>query len=117
MQNHIITFKYEDQAHTATYIVETKCDIVENFRLNNKIISITFDNASNNIFAIPYLLGRLKPLLSDIFHIKCTRHVLNLVINDELKQFFLMIEKIKKMNESAYFDLKAVFVSTVQGCF
>ena len=97
MQNRILAFRYdEDQSHTATYIVETVCNVVEFFHLQDKIMSITFDNASNNNAAIPFLTSRLNPPLIDIFHIKCACHILNLVVRDGLTEFSAVIEKVRK---------------------
>ena len=97
MQSRILALKYdEDQSHNARYIVETICNVIVFFSINDKIMSITFDNASNNNASIPFLVERLKPPLEAIFHIRCACHVLNLVVNDGLAEFSPVIEKIRK---------------------
>ena len=58
-----------------TNIIE---NIAKEFKINNKINSISFDNDSNNNVAID-LLGKLM-LNGDLFHCKCSCHILNLIV-------------------------------------
>ncbi|WP_284284406.1 hypothetical protein, partial [Mesorhizobium amorphae] len=54
--------------------------------LEDKIISISFDNASNNNKAIEYFFRSLNPIMDGaLFHQKCACHVLNLTVKAGLK--------------------------------
>jgi hypothetical protein len=53
---------------------------------NNKIFSISFDNASNNIASIDIFKRALNPIMNGaMFHQKCACHILNLVVKAGLK--------------------------------
>ena len=49
----VITFKVFDDSHTANNIYMMLKTNFEEYKINNKIFAISFDNASNNIAAIP----------------------------------------------------------------
>ena len=51
------------------------------FGINDKIISITFDNASNNNSAIILLKNSLHSILNDqLLYIRCACHIFNLSV-------------------------------------
>ena len=56
-----------------------------------RVFTITVDNASSNDVAIAYLRKRIKNpnslvLDGDYMHIRCCAHIVNLVVNDGLKE-------------------------------
>jgi hypothetical protein len=54
--------------------------------LDNKIFSISFDNASNNIKFIDYFTRALNPIMDGrMFHKKCASHILSLTVKAGLK--------------------------------
>ena len=76
--------------HTAQIIYKSIIYVLEEFNLkrdlNNKIFSISFDNASNNIKSIEYFTRALNPIMDgEMFHQKCACHILNLTIKSGLK--------------------------------
>ena len=53
--------------------------IFEEYKIDNKIFSIGFDNASNNIAVIAKLIVLCNPYFGgQFFHQKCACHILNL---------------------------------------
>ena len=51
----------------------------EEYKIDNKIFVISFDNASNNTAAIPHLITLCNPYFGDqFFHQRYACHVLNL---------------------------------------
>jgi hypothetical protein len=69
--------------HTAQIIYQSIINVLHEYNLKrdleNKIISISFDNASNNIKSINYFTRALNPIMDDrIFHQKCACHILSL---------------------------------------
>ncbi|KAF7841566.1 zinc finger BED domain-containing protein RICESLEEPER 1-like [Senna tora] len=65
-----------------------------------KVFSITVDNASSNDTAVAYLKKRLKNWNGlvcdgDYLHVRCCAHILNLVVNDGLKDLHNSIPAIR----------------------
>ncbi|KAF7841239.1 zinc finger BED domain-containing protein RICESLEEPER 2-like [Senna tora] len=65
-----------------------------------KVFSITVDNASSNDTAVAYLKKRLKNWNGlvcdgDYLHVRCCAHILNLVVNDGLKDLHNFISAIR----------------------
>ncbi|RZC16427.1 putative AC transposase [Glycine soja] len=55
----------------------------------SKVCCVTVDNASANNLAISYLLN------GEFMHMRCSAHILNLIVSDELKEIDLSIRKIR----------------------
>ncbi|KAF7801755.1 zinc finger BED domain-containing protein RICESLEEPER 2-like [Senna tora] len=66
-----------------------------------KICTITVNNASSNNVAISYLVRRLSDwncitiLNGDFMHLRCCAHILNLIVNDGLKEIDSSIARIR----------------------
>ena len=66
-----------------------------------KICCVTVDNASANNLAIAYLLRRMRDwngstlLNGEFMHMRCCAHILNLIVNDGLKEIDTSIAKIR----------------------
>ncbi len=54
--NILFKYKYLSYPHTAITIKKSLMSIINNWNLQNKIVAITSDNASNMIKAMSYLL-------------------------------------------------------------
>jgi len=96
MQKRILAFMYdEDRRHNASFISESITKVANYYGLKEKILCITFDNASNNTAAIDLLKLELSLPLEEIFHVRCACHVYNLIVKDGLAFFEPIIEKIR----------------------
>ncbi len=77
-------------------------DTFENYEINDKIVSITSDNARNNIKGLnllnEYLVENLK--LENICQFPCFGHILNSSINDGIKEFESIISKLRQIGSS-----------------
>jgi hypothetical protein len=76
--------------HTAQIIYQAIINVLHEYNLKrgleNKIFSISFDNASNNIKSIDYFTRALNPILDGrMFHQKCACHILSLTAKAGLK--------------------------------
>jgi hypothetical protein len=76
----IWSFWIMDYLHTAQIIYQAIINVLHGYNLKrnleNKIFSISFDNASNNIKSIDYFTRVLNPIMdSRIFHQKCVYHI------------------------------------------
>ncbi|XP_072060642.1 zinc finger BED domain-containing protein RICESLEEPER 2-like [Arachis hypogaea] len=66
----------------------------------SRVFTITVDNASSNDTAISYLRTRMEdwnlhPMKGEHLHVRCCAHILNLVVNDGLKEMHESISKIR----------------------
>ena len=77
----ILSFKLLEFAHTAPVILNTIMATTIYYGIQNKILSIAFDNTSNNIATVSLLKQSLNPILDgDCLYIRCVCHILNLCI-------------------------------------
>lgn len=64
------------------------------FKLHDKVISITLNNASSNLNAINMLEPRLCTISKNVFHIRCVADVFNLVVSDDVRLFENSCDKV-----------------------
>ncbi|KAK2638067.1 hypothetical protein Ddye_025862 [Dipteronia dyeriana] len=96
IQKRILAFRVFDDAHTADNIYKNMNIIFEEYKIESKIFSICFDNASNNTSAIPALIEFCKPYFnSKFFHQRYACHVLNLCVQKGLEILEAFIKPIK----------------------
>jgi hypothetical protein len=106
----VLNFKKIPPHHTGYNICQAFKEVVREWRLEDKIMAITLDNASSNAAFIDELL-RANPafdfIKSDekpLIHIRCFAHILNLIAEDGLKVMRSSIEglrnAIKKIRNS-----------------
>ncbi|GJT99372.1 zinc finger BED domain-containing protein RICESLEEPER 2-like protein [Tanacetum coccineum] len=107
MMKRVIAFEDFPVPYTGSALAKTLRNVFVNFKLENKIMSITLDNASNNTSAIGKL--RLKyepPMEGRFYHSRCVAHIINLCVQDGLA-----VKEINKIKESFKTMLKDVFKS------
>jgi hypothetical protein len=102
LQKKILSFRTMNYPHIAQIIYQSIINILHEYNLKrdleNKIFSISFDNASNNIKSIDYFICALNPIMDGImFHQKCACHILSLTVKAGLKTTFVnnLIYKFK----------------------
>ncbi|KAK3198404.1 hypothetical protein Dsin_021819 [Dipteronia sinensis] len=96
IQKIILAFRVFDEKHTAANIFRHLRIIFTEYKIENKIFAIDFDNASNNTAAIPALIELCKPYLGGkFFHQRCACHVFNLCVQKGLKTLEQFIQPIK----------------------
>jgi hypothetical protein len=76
--------------HTTQIIYQSIINVLHEYNLKrnleNKIFSISFENASNNIKSIDYFTRALNPIMDGrMFHQKCACHILSLTVKVGLK--------------------------------
>lgn len=68
------------------------------YKIDSKIISISFDNASNNNLCVNKLKCALTPILDGkIFHTRCCAHIINLAVQDGLTKCKPVLDKFRIM--------------------
>jgi hypothetical protein len=90
LQKRVLSFRIIEYPHTGEVVFNAILGVMNEFKLKNdlqnKVFSISFDNASNNGKAIEYFLRSLSPIANGaFFHQKCACHVLNLTVKAGLK--------------------------------
>ena len=69
--------------------------IFKEYNIQNKNFSITLDNASNNTSVIDLFVRTIRRgPLSEISHMRCVYHIINLIVQDGLKLISLSLESI-----------------------
>ena len=86
-------------SHTGSAIYEFLNNLLVEFEIKKKIISITTDNGSNMVTACRLLKNDLKtyPDTSNFIHCCCICHILNLAVNAGLKEEEDLIKKLRKI--------------------
>ncbi|KAM0875988.1 hypothetical protein ACQ4PT_036457 [Festuca glaucescens] len=87
MQTHVLAFMELDPPHSGHVIADAVWDCVTDWKIENKVISITLDNASNNDVAVKdlkakFIFRRCKQFEEVYFHVRCCAHIVNLVVQD-----------------------------------
>ena len=85
LQKRVLSFRVLESPHTAQIIYQSIINVLEEYNLKrdlaNKVFSISFDNASNNLKSIDYFTRSLNPILNgQMFHQKCACHILHLTV-------------------------------------
>ena len=76
-------------------IYDSLTSVVREYDIQSKNFSITFDNASNNKSVMNlFIRTNREGLLSEIFHVRCVCHIINLIVQDGLKLISLSLQVI-----------------------
>ena len=96
LQKRVIAFRVFDERHIAFNIYRLIKIIVEEYGLINKIFAIGFNNAYDNTAFILESGKVCKPTFrGKFFHLKMCLHILNLCVQDDLKQLVDYIKPIR----------------------
>ncbi|KAM0878925.1 hypothetical protein ACQ4PT_034568 [Festuca glaucescens] len=87
MQTRVLAFMELDPPHSGHVIADALWECVTEWKIENKVMSITLDNASNNDVAVRDLKAKFKfrrgSKFEDMyFHVRCCAHIINLVVQD-----------------------------------
>jgi len=83
LNKRVIGFRSMDESHTGDAIANQILEVVRDFQIASKILSITLDNASANTTAIEILTPQLQSYIKGyIIHHRCVCHIINLVVQD-----------------------------------
>jgi hypothetical protein len=82
--------------HSGEKIKNSIIDVLKDYGIEDRIIAITTDNATNNIKGIELLNEYFeKEFNSNICHFPCFGHVLNLSINNGIKQISKILNNLR----------------------
>ena len=81
LNKRVIGFRVMNDSHTGTAIANHILEVVNDFEIKNKILSVTLDNASSNTNAIEYRTPQLQSYIAGyVIHQRCVCHIINLVV-------------------------------------
>ncbi|XP_023157060.1 zinc finger BED domain-containing protein RICESLEEPER 2-like [Zea mays] len=101
LQCRVLNFVELDPPHTGVVIAQAIFECLVEWKIEDKVITITLDNASNNDVAITNLTSKLlarrntqfDPLY---FHVRCASHIVNLTVNDGLQPIDDLISNLRE---------------------
>jgi hypothetical protein len=103
LQKRLIGFKELPTPHTGLAIGKELLNTIDEWNLVDKIGFITVDNASANDVAVAHVISSLKEqsrraieFNGDFFHVRCSAHIINLIVKDGLKHLSAAISKIRE---------------------
>lgn len=101
LQKRVINFFELEPPHTGLVISDAISDCLLDWGIQDKVSTVTLDNASSNDVAARSLIlnfeRRNKLHFKGIFfHIRCCAHVLNLMVQDGLKEIAEIISDIRE---------------------
>ncbi|GJU17663.1 zinc finger BED domain-containing protein RICESLEEPER 2-like protein [Tanacetum coccineum] len=110
MMKRVISFEEFPSPHTGGALFKMLTKVLTNFNLEDKVMSITLDNASNNTSAMDKLKLKYDPPMGGRFyHSRCVAHIINLVV-----QAGLEVPAIDAIRESFKTMLKDIFKSSAR---
>ncbi|CAN1761948.1 Putative AC transposase [Linum perenne] len=99
LRNHMLQFIYVPAPHTADNLASRLFRCLMEWNVDAKLSSITLDNCSTNDKMINIIKSKLVSafLIKDgaLLHMRCTAHILNLIVKDGLDVLKDGIEKIR----------------------
>ena len=96
LKKKVLGFRIIYHPHDGPAIYESMTSVFREYNVQNKIFSITFDNASNNTSAIDLFTRTVRGgPLNEIFHVRCVCHIINLIVQDGLTLINPSIENIR----------------------
>lgn len=96
----VLEFKQIPHPHDGPTICAFLKSTLKEYRITRKVVSITTDNASNNISAIDMLVEELKLDSNFSFgflKFRCTAHILNLAVNKALTELKSLVAGIRNL--------------------
>lgn len=101
LQKRVLNFCNVPPPHTGVIISDALSKCFIEWGIENKISSITVDNASYNDVCVrrlkdDFLLRQKLSIGGKIFHVRCCAHILNLLVQDGLNQIGDVIDTVRE---------------------
>jgi hypothetical protein len=101
MQSRVLNFIELDPPHSGNIIAQAVFECCQEWKIEDKIMTMTMDNASSNDVAATNLTGRFKArksakFIPKYFHVRCCAHIINLIVNDGIAPLEPLIGKLRE---------------------
>ncbi|WVZ53190.1 hypothetical protein U9M48_004165, partial [Paspalum notatum var. saurae] len=100
LKKKIIWFKELEYHHSGYAISDELVLCMTDWGIRDKLFTLTLDNASNNTSACELLINNHKNELlfeGEHLHVRCSAHILNILVQDVMKLIHSAIEKIREL--------------------
>ena len=99
LHKRVLNFCLMPPPHNGISLFEKIYNLLCEWGIENKVFSVTLDNASSNDTSVDMLRTQLnikKALVcqGDLFHLRCCADILNLIVQDGLKEIDGVVQKI-----------------------
>jgi hypothetical protein len=100
LQKRVLNFSFMAPSYNRSSLCKKVLTMIQEWGIDTKIFSITLDNASTNdnfVLLLKDQLNLKKALVSfgEFFHLRCCAHILNLIIQDGLKEIDGALQKAR----------------------
>ena len=111
LQKRVLSFANIPPPRGGLQISDVIFKCIKEWGIENKVVTITVDNASNNDVAIRYMKDTIQrsrslPCDGNLFHVRCCAHILNLCVQDGLGVIEYIIGDIREgleyVNQGVY---------------
>jgi hypothetical protein len=119
MMKRTIAFENFEYPHTGENLFYMLKSVMAYFKIEQKVFTISFDNASNNTNAVEKLKLTYTPVCNGAFyHGRCVAHILNLVVQDGLNVVELreIRHNFKTMLQDVFLSGKARYKNYMKLC-
>ena len=97
LKKKLLNFCFMPPPHTGVHLSDHVCSLLKDWGILQKIFSITLDNAASNDVFADCLKGELELLCAgEFFHVRCCAHIMNLVVQDGLKEIDDAVIKVRE---------------------
>ncbi|XP_019183945.1 PREDICTED: zinc finger BED domain-containing protein RICESLEEPER 1-like [Ipomoea nil] len=100
LQKRVLSFMPLPPPHTGVDIIDGVMKSTKDWGIEHKIFTILVDNASNNDVAVriskqTFSRSHKLPLGGKLFHVRCTAHILNLVVQDGISAIKTIVDDVR----------------------
>ncbi|KAL4282961.1 hypothetical protein GQ457_16G008350 [Hibiscus cannabinus] len=99
LQSRIIRFTYVLCPHAAELICDVLSESLMDWNIDNNIFALALDNCSTNDKMMKLICGKLTLnslwLDGNLLHVRCSAHILNLIVKDDLEIIKSFIDNVR----------------------
>jgi hypothetical protein len=101
LHKRVLNFSLIPPPHNGISLCEKIYNFLQEWGIETKVFSITLDNASSNDVSVDLLKNQLNikralPCTGEFFHLRCCAHILNLIVQDGLKEIDSALHKVRE---------------------
>jgi hypothetical protein len=106
LKSQVIAFRYIPGNHSGIKISSVLLDVLKEYQLEDRILTVTVDNASNNNTLVTELI-EMGTICDGEHHIRCFAHIVNLAAQDLIFEFNDKLASLREIITSIrYSNLK-----------